>query len=350
MKREEKEKKVYIGGQAVMEGVMMRAPEKMAIAVRRVADGKIETYTQEIVPPAKKNKFLGWPIVRGVVAFVSSLVTGMNTITRSAQMMGAEVMEEEPSKFEKWLAKVTHKKVDDVVMVCAVCLAVVLAVGLFFVLPSLAGTGISKLLPGQTLAVNLIEGLIRIVIFLAYILGVSRMKEIKRVFMYHGAEHKTVYCHEHDEELTVENCMKYPVMHPRCGTAFLLIVMVVSILVTSVASVFGLDNNWLTRILVRIVMLPVVAGLSYEALQYLGKHDTPVTRVLRWPGMQLQRLTALEPTPDMVEVAIVAMKLAAGIPWQQEEDETPEEQMDEEGEPGGEANAEEAATEEAAGI
>ncbi len=320
MKREEKKKKVYIGGQAVMEGVMMRAPEKMAIAVRRMSDGKIDTFTQEIVPPAKKNKFYGWPVVRGVVAFISALFTGMNTITRSAQMAGGEDIEEEPSKFELWLAKITGRKVDDVVMVLAVVLAVTLAVGLFFVLPSLAGSAISRLLPGQTLLVNLIEGLVRIVIFLCYILGVSRMKEIKRVFMYHGAEHKTVYCHENDEELTVENCMKYPVMHPRCGTAFLLIVMLVSIIVTSVASVFGLDNNWLTRILVRIVMLPVVAGLSFEALQYLGKHDTPVTRVLRWPGMQLQRLTALEPTPDMVEVAIVAMKLAAGIPWESEED------------------------------
>ena len=321
MKKKEKKQKVYIGGQAVMEGVMMRAPDRMAIAVRRMTDGKIETYTEPIVPLAKKYKILGWPIIRGVVAFLSSMVTGMNTITRSAQMLGDEEAMEEPSKFEKWLAKVTGKEVDDIVIFCAVVLAIVLAVGLFFVLPSLAGTGLTHLLPGHTVLVNFLEGLVRIALFLGYITAVTRMKEIKRVFMYHGAEHKTVYCHENDEELTVENCMKYPVMHPRCGTAFLLIVMIISILVTSAAGVFGLDNNWLTRILIRLALLPVVAGVSYEVLQYLGKHDTPVTRVLRWPGMQLQRLTALQPTPDMVEVAIVAMKLAAGIPWSPEEQE-----------------------------
>lgn len=154
MKKEEKKQKVYIGGQAVMEGVMMRAPDRMAIAVRRMTDGKIETYTEPIVPLAKKHKILGWPIIRGVVAFLSSMVTGMNTITRSAQMLGDEEAMEEPSKFEKWLAKVTGKKVDDIVIFCAVVLAIVLAVGLFFVLPSLAGTGLTHLLPGHTVLVN----------------------------------------------------------------------------------------------------------------------------------------------------------------------------------------------------
>lgn len=317
-------KKVYIGGQAVMEGVMMRSPDKMALAVRRSADKKIETSVQDIVPPAKKNKFYGWPFVRGVVAFISSLSTGMSTITRSAQMMGEEEVLEEPSKFEKWLSKVTGRKIDDIVIACAVVMAIVLSVGLFVVLPSLVGSGLTLLLPNQALLVNLMEGVVRVLIFLAYIIAVSRMKEIRRVFMYHGAEHKTVHCYEHEEELTVENCMKYPIMHPRCGTAFLLIVMLLSILVNSVAGVFGLDNNFFTRIVLRILLIPVVTGISYEVLQYLGKHDTPVTRVLRWPGMQLQRLTALEPDPDMLEVAIVSMKLAAGMPWEPEEDEEAE--------------------------
>ena len=283
-----------IGGQAVMEGVMMKAPDRMAIAVRRPSDHKIETFSEPIVPAAKKNKMLGWPIIRGVVAFISALTGGMTTITRSAEMMGDDSQQEEPTKFEKWLSRVTGRSTDDIMMACAVLLAIVLAVGLFFVLPSLAGSGLSLLLPGHTFAVNLLEGLVRIVIFLAYILLVSRMKEIKRVFMYHGAEHKTVYCNENDEDLTVENCRKYPVMHPRCGTAFLLIVMLVSILVTSVASVFGLDGNVFTRILVRLILLPIVAGLSYELLQWTGRNDNWLTRILRWPGMQLQRLTALQ--------------------------------------------------------
>ena len=325
MKKDSKPEKVYIGGQAVMEGVMMKAPDRMAIAVRRVSDHKIETYSEPIEPAAKKNKILGWPLIRGVVAFISALTGGMKTITRSAEMMGDESLQEEPSKFEKWLSRVTGRSTDDIMMVCAVLLAIVLAVGLFFVLPSLAGSGLNLLLPGQTLAVNLLEGLVRIIIFLAYILLVSRMKEIKRVFMYHGAEHKTVYCNENGEELTVENCRKYPVMHPRCGTAFLLIVMVISILVTSVASVFGLDGNVFTRILVRLILLPIVAGLSYELLQWTGRNDNWLTRILRWPGMQLQRLTALEPTDDMIEVAIVAMKLAKGEEWHDEADEQPEE-------------------------
>ena len=327
MKHPKKEEKVYIGGQAVMEGVMMRAPTRLAIAVRRPADGKIETHVEDFVPLSKRHKVLGWPVVRGVAAFIQSLVTGMNTITRSAQMMGEEVEEEEPSRFEKWLSRVTGRSQDDIVIFCAVVLAIVLAVGLFFVVPSLLGSLLNRVLPGHLLLVNLLEGLVRIGIFLGYIGAVTRMKEIKRVFMYHGAEHKTVYCHEHDEELTVENCEKYPVMHPRCGTAFLLIVMIVSILVTSVAGVFGLDNNPLTRILIRIALLPFVAGLSYEALQYLGRHDTPVTRVLRWPGMQLQRLTALQPTSDMLEVAIVSMKLAAQIPLTPEEEHLPPAQL-----------------------
>ena len=325
MKKDSKPEKVYIGGQAVMEGVMMKAPDRMAIAVRRVSDHKIETYSEPIEPAAKKNKILGWPLIRGVVAFISALTGGMKTITRSAEMMGDESLQEEPSKFEKWLSRVTGRSTDDIMMVCAVLLAIVLAVGLFFVLPSLAGSGLNLLLPGQTLAVNLLEGLVRIIIFLVYILLVSRMKEIKRVFMYHGAEHKTVYCNENGEELTVENCRKYPVMHPRCGTAFLLIVMVISILVTSVASVFGLDGNVFTRILVRLILLPIVAGLSYELLQWTGRNDNWLTRILRWPGMQLQRLTALEPTDDMIEVAIVAMKLAKGEEWHDEADEQPEE-------------------------
>ena len=325
MRERKKPEKVYIGGQAVMEGVMMKAPDRMAIAVRRPSDHKIETFSEPIVPAAKKNKMLGWPIIRGVVAFISALTGGMTTITRSAEMMGDDSQQEEPTKFEKWLSRVTGRSTDDIMMACAVLLAIVLAVGLFFVLPSLAGSGLSLLLPGHTFAVNLLEGLVRIVIFLAYILLVSRMKEIKRVFMYHGAEHKTVYCNENDEDLTVENCRKYPVMHPRCGTAFLLIVMLVSILVTSVASVFGLDGNVFTRILVRLILLPIVAGLSYELLQWTGRNDNWLTRILRWPGMQLQRLTALQPTDDMLEVAIVAMKLARGEAWVPEEDPQPEE-------------------------
>ena len=209
-------------------------------------------------------------------------------------------------------------------MAVAMVLAVILSLFLFVFLPSGAATLIGHLTDSR-LVINLMAGVTRIAILVAYIWAVALMPDIKRVFMYHGAEHKTVYCNENDEELTVENCRKYPVMHPRCGTAFLLIVMVISILVTSVASVFGLDGNVFTRILVRIILLPIVAGLSYELLQWTGRNDNWLTRILRWPGMQLQRLTALQPTDDMIEVAIVAMKLAKGEEWHDEADEQPEE-------------------------
>lgn len=308
----EKQKKAYIGGQAVMEGVMMKAPDRLGIAVRRASDGGIETYTKPVEAPNKKHKILGWPFIRGVVNFIESLTEGMKTITRSAEMVGDESLQEEPTKFEKWLSKVTGKDVMDIVMFVAVVLAVILAAGLFFVLPSLAGSLFNHLLPGRTVLVNLLEGVVRIIIFLCYILAISRMKEIKRVFMYHGAEHKTVYCNEAGDELTVENCRKYSRLHPRCGTAFLLIVMVISIVVTSIASVFGLDGNAFTRILVRLALLPVIAGVSYEFLRWTGTHDNAVTRILRWPGLQMQRLTTIEPTDDMLEVAIVAMQLAKG--------------------------------------
>ena len=305
-------KKVYIGGQAVMEGVMMKAPDRLGIAVRRACDGGIETFTKPVEAAAKKHKILGWPFVRGVVNFIESLTEGMKTITRSAEMVGDESLQEEPTKFEKWLSKVTGKDVMDIVMFTAVLLAIVLAVGLFFVLPSLAGSLLNKLLGDRTVLVNLLEGVVRLLIFLCYILAISRMKEIKRVFMYHGAEHKTVYCNEAGEELTVENCKKYSRLHPRCGTAFLLIVMLMSIVITSIASVFGLDGNAFTRILVRLALLPVIASVSYEFLRWTGTHDNWFTRILRWPGLQMQRLTTIEPTDDMLEVAIVAMQLAKG--------------------------------------
>ena len=303
MKHPKKEEKVYIGGQAVMEGVMMRAPTRLAIAVRRPADGKIETHVEDFVPLSKRHKVLGWPVVRGVAAFIQSLVTGMNTITRSAQMMGEEVEEEEPSRFEKWLSRVTGRSQDDIVIFCAVVLAIVLAVGLFFVVPSLLGSLLNRVLPGHLLLVNLLEGLVRIGIFLGYIGAVTRMKEIKRVFMYHGAEHKTVYTHEHDEELTVENVRRHRRFHPRCGTSFMILVLIVSILLFSVLpwSSTGL------RVVLKLLLLPVVMGVSYELIKLAGRYDNLFTRIISAPGLWLQRLTTFEPDDSMIEVAIAAV-------------------------------------------
>lgn len=307
---ENKQVRPYIGGQAVLEGVMMRSPDRIAIAVRRMKDKKIEVSVKPLTPPEKKNKFFSLPIVRGVVAFITTLKSGFETITESANMLGEE--EEEPSRFDKWLADKLGKKADDVMMGSAIALAMVLAVGLFFIVPSLAGSWFKSVIDNRMLA-NLLEGLVRLAIFMAYILSIAQMKEIRRVLCYHGAEHKTVHCYEHEEELTVENCRKYSTMHPRCGTAFLLIVMIFSILFFTV---FGWDKTWYTRLLSRLILLPAVMGISYEILRALGRHENAFVRVVRWPGMQLQRLTAKEPDDSMLEVAIQAMKAAAGLPFE----------------------------------
>ena len=294
-----------VGGQAVMEGVMMKSPTGIAMAVRK-PDGTIATQYKPQKSRAQKGTFLGLPIVRGVVAFVESLSVGMGTLTESAKLIGEEI-DEEPTKFEKWLAEKLGKSVESVIMGFAVILAVCLAVGLFFVLPPL----ISSLLLGASEVASvwksLTEGLVRLLIFLGYILLCSRVKDVRRVFMYHGAEHKTIACYEAEEPLTPENAMKHSRLHPRCGTNYLFLVMAVSILFFAVV---GWNANFFVRLATRLVFLPVVAGLSYEVLRFAAKHDNLLTRIIRAPGMGLQYITTKEPTPDMIEVAITAFELA----------------------------------------
>ena len=294
-----------VGGQAVMEGVMMKSPTGIAMAVRK-PDGTIATQYKPQTSRAQKGTFLGLPIVRGVVTFVESLSVGMGTLTESAKLIGEEI-DEEPTKFEKWLAEKLGKSVESVIMGFAVILAVCLAVGLFFVLPTL----ISSLLLGASEVASiwksLTEGLVRLLIFLGYILLCSRVKDVRRVFMYHGAEHKTIACYEAEEPLTPENAVKHSRLHPRCGTNYLFLVMAVSILFFAVV---GWNSNFFVRLATRLVFLPVVAGLSYEVLRFAAKHDNLLTRIIRAPGMGLQYITTKEPTPDMIEVAITAFELA----------------------------------------
>ena len=294
-----------VGGQAVMEGVMMKSPTGIAMAVRK-PDGTIATQYKPQKSRAQKGTFLGLPIVRGVVTFVESLSVGMGTLTESAKLIGEEI-DEEPTKFEKWLAEKLGKSVESVIMGFAVILAVCLAVGLFFVLPTL----ISSLLLGASEVASiwkcLTEGLVRLLIFLGYILLGSRVQDVRGVFMYHGAEHMTIACYEAEEPLTPENAMKHSRLHPRCGTNYLFLVMAVSILFFAVV---GWNSNFFVRLATRLVFLPVVAGLSYEVLRFAAKHDNLLTRIIRAPGMGLQYITTKEPTPDMIEVAITAFELA----------------------------------------
>lgn len=295
-----------VGGQAVMEGVMMKSPTGVALAVRR-ADGIIATRYDNWTTKAQKGTFWGLPIIRGVVTFIESLTTGMNTLTESAKLAGEDI-EEEPTKFEKWLSEKLGKSVESVVIGIAVILAVALSVGLFFMLP----LGISSLVFGKAASVagvwkSLTEGLVRLIIFIGYLLLCSRIKDVKRTFMYHGAEHKTIACYEAEEELTPENAARHSRLHPRCGTNYLFLVMAVSILFFAA---IGWNANFAVRLAMCIAFLPVVAGLSYEVLRFAARHDNWLTRIIRAPGMALQRITTKEPTPDMLEVAIAAFNLA----------------------------------------
>ena len=295
-----------IGGQAVMEGVMMKSPTGVAMAVRR-ADGTIATSYDNWTTRAKKGTFLGLPIIRGVVTFIESLSTGMTTLTESAKLAGEDI-DEEPTRFEKWLSEKLGKSVESVVVGIAVLLAVVLSVGLFFLLP----LGISSLIFGGLADVagvwkSLTEGLIRLIIFIGYIMLCASIKDVKRTFMYHGAEHKTIACYEAEEELTPDNAMKHSRLHPRCGTNYLFLVMAVSILFFAA---IGWNANFALRLVMRIAFLPIVAGLSYEVLRFAAKYDNAFTRIIRAPGMALQRITTKEPTEDMLEVAITAFNLA----------------------------------------
>ena len=300
-------KRCSVGGQAVMEGVMMRTPTGgIALAVRR-SDGSIVTEYTRSPTKARKGTFLGFPIVRGVVAFVESLATGMQMMTRSAELFGEEINSEKPSKFEEWLAKKTGKSVMDIAMVVAVVLAVVLALGLFVLLPSLT----TQLIPWKestpTIWKSLTEGFVRLLIFLGYISAISLMKDIRRVYMYHGAEHKTIACYEHEDEMTVENAKKYTRLHPRCGTNYLFLVMAISILFFAL---LPYSENFFLRFLTRLVFIPLVAGISYEVLKLAAASDQLWARIIRAPGLGLQYLTTREPDKEMLEVALAAFHLA----------------------------------------
>ena len=304
-KSNKKVKKTSIGGQAVIEGVMMRGRQSMATAVRD-GEGNIQIESKRLTPPDKKPLVMRLPIIRGVISFFDSLVGGTKTLMRSASVFGDEG---EPSKFEKWLAEKLHVDLMGVVGTVGIVLGLALSVLLFVMLPQWATNGLNALFDfGKTsFLYNLIEGLIRIAVFVCYILLTSLMPDIKRTYMYHGAEHKTITCYEKGLELTPENAKKCRRVHDRCGTTFLFFVMLVSILVFSIANSF-LKVDGALRILLKIALLPVVAGLSYELLRGLAKTNCFIFYPLKAPGLLLQHITTREPDEQMLEVAIAAFK------------------------------------------
>ena len=302
--------RTMIGGQALIEGIMMLGPEKKSIVVRR-PDGGLEIKTEERKLIKDRHPILGWPFIRGVVNFCTSMYTGDTALMYSAEFYPEdEAGEEEPSRFEQWLdKKLGSEKAMSLFTTLAVILGMAFSVGLFFVLPTLLSGAIMYFFPAVPLwARNVVEGATRVVIFLGYLILCSKMKDIRRVFSYHGAEHKTIFCYEKGLELTVENVRIQPKHHPRCGTSFLFVVIVVSILLSSVVFAFWqFTNPWL-RTLVHLALLPVVVGLTWEFNRYVGGHDNLFCRAVRRPGMAIQRWTTFEPDDSMIEVGIEALK------------------------------------------
>lgn len=288
--------KTSIGGQALIEGVYMRGPEQSAMAVR-LPDGSIDVETFPTANP--KAWYKKTPFIRGGFNMIDSLMQGYKCLMKSAEKSGMD--SGEPSKFEKWLAQKLGKSLTTVVSVFALVLGITIAVGLFMILPAFV-VGFFSTTDSQVTK-TLVEGLVKILIFILYVAGISQLNDIKRVFQYHGAEHKTIFCYESGEELTVENVRSKSRYHPRCGTSFLLIVLVISILLFSVVT----WSNIFLRVALKLLMLPVVVGVAYEIVKIAGRYDNLVTRIISAPGLWMQRLTTVEPDDSQIEVAIASI-------------------------------------------
>lgn len=301
MPTDKKSFRTSIGGQALIEGILMRGPEKQAIAVRR-PDGGIELKVEELNLIRDRYPILGLPFVRGAVTFVDSMVKGVQALMFSAEFFPEE--EEEPTKFEIWLEKkLGSEKFNQFIIYFAAFLGIGFSVGMFIMLPALIFGLLQSVIPSFFIR-NLIEGVVRITLFFIYLILCSKQKDIYRVFCYHGAEHKTIYCYEAGLPLTVENVRKQRRHHPRCGTSFLFVVMVIAILIFSVVRV----HNVLLQLVLKLLLLPVVVGITFEINRYLGRHDHLLSRICAAPGLWMQNFTTNEPDDSMIEIAIAAME------------------------------------------
>ncbi len=310
--------KTMIGGQALIEGIMMRGPEKDAICIRGKDGLTIEVKPRKL---PKERSVAKWPLIRGVIGFFDSQVTGVKALMKSADLAPEEYQEEEkPSKLDLWLEKkLGNEKFQKALIGFAVFMGLAMSIALFFLLPMVVGSFFDRWIDNIFL-LNLVEGMIRMVIFGAYMIGCSKMKEMKRVFAYHGAEHKTIRCYEAGLPLTVENVRKMTRKHPRCGTSFLLVVMLLSILVFSIASsvllaivpaLGAMHGSFLYRVIMiafKLAMLPVVVAIAYEINRWVGRHDNWFTRILTAPGLWFQNFTTNEPDDLMIEVGIAAVE------------------------------------------
>ncbi|HBR02999.1 MAG TPA: DUF1385 domain-containing protein [Ruminiclostridium sp.] len=314
-----------IGGEALIEGVMMRGTGHMAMSVRK-ASGEIYTEVKPSVPATKKNKIFGFPFVRGAVSMIDSMVTGIKVLLDSAEHVDLVDEDEKESKFELWLQKKLGKNYINYLLYSSVVVAMVFAIGLFMLLPNFIADVLTDVFSintgtsGGAIIANAIEGLLRIGIFLLYIFLVSKYNDIKRVFQYHGAEHKTIYAYENGEELTVENVRKHTTLHPRCGTTFLFVVIIISIIVFAFAG----WHNKLLNMMIRLALLPVIAGIAYEVFKLAAKTDNKLIRAISMPGLMLQKITTQEPDDSMLEVAIASLKAVVDAQNNEEKEKMPE--------------------------
>ncbi len=303
--------KTSIGGQALIEGILMRGPKKQAI-VCRTEDGLVEK-TEELKLLRERFPFFGWPLIRGCVTFIDSMVKGMQALTYSASLIPLD-QQEEPDKIDQWIQDhFSAEKAEKLIIYVAVVLGIALSLFLFMFLPTFL-VSLIKPLTKSYLIRNLSEGILKVAILLVYMSLVAHMNDVKRLFSYHGAEHKTIFCYEHGKELTVENVRPESRFHPRCGTSFLLVVVLVSILVNATVRV----ANPFARVGVHLLLLPIVVGISYEINRWCGLHDNKLSAFLSAPGKWLQRITTNEPDDSMIECAIRAMQLV--IPEEQGSD------------------------------
>lgn len=299
-------KKCNVGGQAVIEGVMMRGSKGMATAIR-LSDGTIEVKKENYTALSKKNKFFSLPIIRGFVSLIESLIIGMKSLEFSASFFEEE--DKEPSKFDKWFDKTFKDKGSNIIMGISLVISLALAVLLFFILPTFLTSVIKSNVTDNVIILNIFEGILRVAIFISYMYLVGKMEDIKRVYQYHGAEHKAIFCYENSEELTPENASRFTRFHPRCGTNFLFLVMVISIVIFSFTGWQSISQ----RIISRVLLLPIVSGVTYEVIKWLGNNNGKISKLVASPGIYLQRLTTREPELDMLEVAIKALKTAEGL-------------------------------------
>ncbi len=299
-----------VGGQAVIEGVMMKSPKRIALAVRRYSDSKIVVHAKDYTSIRKRHKWLNIPILRGVINFVEMLIMSFSTLTESTEMLGLEE-DIEPGRFEKWLTKVFGKSLMAIISFIAVIIGLGIAIALFFWLPLVIVGALQDWLGFNDIVRSVCEGVIKIAIFIAYIGLTSLLKDIRRTYQYHGAEHKSIFCYESGLDLTVENVKKQKRFHPRCGTSFIFVVLIISILGTAILySAVDFGDNTLLRMATKFLILPVLVGISFEFILFAGKHDNIVTRILSAPGLWMQRITTREPDEDIIEVAIVSLKTA----------------------------------------